>query len=471
MRIIEIAAEFAPLIKAGGLGDVLVGLSRELTRLGEEVEVIIPMHDQIPLNLLSGLKKETPSFTVLEGNQEISNTMWSAQFENIQLHLLNPAHPKKYFQRDNIYGYDDDAPRYLYFSRAVAEYLKNRKQPIDILHLHDWHTAAIGSMIPNLAKKIVLNIHNLNYQGKCGKKDLEAVGIVNLQKYIGDLPDSYNILKGGIAEADAIVPVSPTYAKEILTPEYGCGLANFLKTQKEKIFGILNGIDETLWNPATDPDLKAHFNPSDPLKKIALAKQKNREDLAQRFHLQGAPWVGAITRITPQKGPEFLEAAIELTIKQGGVFLLLGSSPIPKLQHHFEHLKHHYKGNPQVHLELHFDESLAHQLYAALDLILVPSHFEPCGLAQMIGMHYGTVPLVRETGGLKDTVFHKKNGFTFKEATLEAFTKALNLAFSTDLKQLIQAGLQTDFSWKQPTEKYLSLFERVLAISIDVVNR
>jgi len=251
MHIVHIAAEFAPLVKAGGLGEVLIGLSRALTSLGEKVDVIIPKYDLIPTNLLSNLQKEVPHFTAYEGSQEISNTMWSAQFENINLHLLEMHHPQKYFNRGEIYGFPDDVPRFLYFSKATVEYLKIKQLPIDILHLHDWHTAAIAPLIRDSIKvhSIALSIHNLEHQGKCGIKDLEAIGLSGsaLSKCHGAdsrYPDSYNTLKGGIESSDAIIPVSPTYAKEILTHQYGCGLDPILSKRKSHIYGILNGIDE-----------------------------------------------------------------------------------------------------------------------------------------------------------------------------------------------------------------------------------
>jgi len=439
---------------------------------------IIPKYDFLELGQLTQLAQEIPHFSVREGSQEISNTMWSAHYEQINLHLLEMHHPLNYFKRGKIYGFNDDVPRFLYFSKAVTEYLKIKNRPIDIIHIHDWHTAAISSLIRDYPKapKIVLSLHNLEYQGKCGARDLEAIGITNetLEKYDGKDPiyrDSYNALKGGIEEADAIVPVSLTYAKEILTPQYGCGLDSVLLKQKAKIVGILNGIDETLWDPSTDPHLKAHFKPTDSLEKIKFAKKENQTFLEKHFALKapkGAPWVGAITRIVAQKGPEFLEAAIEPTLKNGGVFALLGSSPIPEMQQHFEKLKKHYKNNRQVLLHFDFDETLAHQLYAAFDFILLPSHFEPCGLAQLIGMHYGATPIVRSTGGLKDTVFDAQNGYTFEEPTIQAFIQTLNRAMELKKKDpskhdlIMSNGLKSDFGWQKPTQHYLTLYQNLL---------
>ena len=484
MHIVQIAAEFAPLAKAGGLGEVIVGLSRELTRTQQSVEVILPKYDVLPLELLSNLKLEIPHFITREGHQEISNSVWSAEFENIQLRLIEMHHPANYFKRGSIYGFNDDVPRFLYFAKAAAEYLAIKQQPIDILHLHDWHAAGVALLARGKFKErlqvgaIALSIHNLEYQGKCGAHDLEAIEIAGewLQACHGNEPahpNSYNVLKGGITVVDRIIPVSPTYAHEILTPEFGFGLETVLSQYTSKMVGILNGIDQTLWNPATDPHLAIHFAKQDAVQSIFRAKQETQNLLSKRFGLKGAPWVGTITRLVPQKGPEFIEAAIEKTIEQGGVFALLGSSPIPEMQHHFEAVKARYQNHPQVLLHLTFDEALAHQLYAALDFILVPSHFEPCGLSQMIGMQYGAIPIVRSTGGLKDTVFDSEdknrwNGFVFQKPLISDFLAALQRAFGVktahpeQYAEIMKQGLNADFSWQTPTQKYIALFLEML---------
>lgn len=483
MHIIQVAAEFAPLIKAGGLGEVLVGLSRQLSASNHRVDVILPKYDFIPLELLANLKLEIANFTTWENSREIKNTMWSAEFENIHLHLLEPHHPANYFNRGKIYGFEDDVPRFLYFCKATIEYLKIKQFPIDILHLHDWHAAPAAALarehLPPTS--IALSIHNLEHQGKCGAHDLIRIGLHDqrLKKFQCDqYPDSFNSLKGGIEECDAIIPVSPTYAKEILTAQYGFGLDSTLLKHQHKIRGILNGIDEILWNPDKDHFLEAKFNPSGPLPKVIDAKKKNQDSLAKRFGIKGpkdAPWIGTITRIVHQKGPEFLEAAIEQTIQNGGIFALLGSSPIPKMQSHFEQLKMRYKSHSQVFLHLDFDEELAHQLYAALDFILLPSHFEPCGLTQLIGMHYGAIPIVRSTGGLKDTVFEKtsltkQNGYVFEGLEippfLEKITEAVRVMKTEPQRhaQIMSNGLKSDFGWEKPAKEYLELYRNLIRL-------
>ncbi len=476
MRIIHLAAEFAPIAKAGGLGEVVLGLSRELTRAGHNVEIIIPKYDFINLPKLPEIKLEVPNFKCV-GHP---NAMWSSKVEECNLHLLEARHPSGYFHREKIYGCEDDTARFTYFSRACLEYLNLKKEPIDILHLHDWHTSLCAPMVKDLFKElnvkaIFLSIHNIEYQGKCAVFDLDAVGLNGAQYLTKEklqddnpkYPKSINLLKGGIVYADAVVPVSPTYAKEILEPAFGFNLNATLRKFPAKIKGILNGIDTVLWDPANDTHLQNRYT----IESRSTGKENNR--LSFPVDRTKKPWIGAITRLVPQKGPELIEEAIKTTLELGGCFLLLGSSPIPKIQQHFDQLKQKYKKNNQVFLHYHYDELLAHQLYAALDFLVVPSHFEPCGLTQLIAMRYGTIPIVRLTGGLKDTVFdcedakiplQMRNGFTFQEPTKASFNAAIKRAVQLFQKEpatfqsLIRRDMLSDFSWKKPTQEYLKLY-------------
>jgi starch synthase len=480
MRIVHIAAEFAPIAKAGGLGEVVLGLSKESSKAAN-VEVIIPKYDFIDTSKLSDVRIENPYFKCLNN----INAMWTARFEGCSLRLLEARHPAGYFHRKKIYNCEDDVARFLYFSRACLEYLLLKNEPIDVLHLHDWHTAICAPMVKDLfsrlkVKSIVLSIHNVEYQGKCAVSDLNAIGMDGayylkqdrLQDDDPQYPDTINLLKGAIVYSDAVVAVSPSYAKEILTPKYGFNLNTTLKKVRKKVSGILNGIDTESWNPSTDRYLKRNYT--------VESVQKGKDAHKKCFPVSGStPWVGAITRLVPQKGPELLEEAIRKTVELGGSFLLLGSSPIPELQAQFDALKKKYKGNPQVFLHYEYDEAMAHLLYAALDLILVPSHFEPCGLTQLIGMRYGTVPIVHSTGGLKDTVFDcensaipvaRRNGFVFKEITKSSMNATLERAFHlfrkepVNFQSLIRRGMQSDFSWKKPALKYFRLYQKLQQI-------
>lgn len=491
MRIVQISTEFAPLAKAGGMGEVVVGLARELSLLGHKVDVIIPKYDFIDLKKLSQLKLEIADFKCVEKGQLYANAIWSALCEGCQLHLLEARHPAGYFYRGKIYGCDDDTQRFLYFCKAALEYLKLKGEEIDILHLHDWHSAACAILARDLfqlkIRSILLTLHNVEYQGKCATWDLDAIGLPGV-KYLTENklkdddpanPKTLNLLKGGLVYADGINTVSKSYAKEILTPQMGFHLDKTLRKLKHKLTGILNGIDLQLWDPTQDPHLPVHFPPSFSIEEAYATKEKIRAHLGKTLGIDLAkrPWVGAITRLAFQKGPEFLEAAIERSAYWGVTFLLLGSAPNPKIQARFDALKKKYQGKPQIFLHFEYDEALAHQIYGALDFILIPSHFEPCGLTQLIGMHYGVVPIARATGGLKDTIFDcedpsiptpVRNGFLFSEPTFDAMDQTIQRAlkvFREDkprFQNLILAGLKTDYSWEKPTQEYLKLYNSLL---------
>lgn len=485
MRIVQITAEFSPIAKAGGLGEMVLGLCRELTRLGQRVEIILPKYDFLDLSPLKNVTLEVPDFKSKIYKNLYANAMWSAEYEGCSLHLLETRHPAGYLHRNKIYGHPDDIARFLYFSLAILEYLKLQNQPIDVLHLHDWHFALIAILARDHfhlpIKKIVLTIHSAEYQGKCAAWDFDRIGLsgvhylTKLQDDNPNCPKTLNLLKGAILYSDLLTTVSPTYAKEVLTPKMGFYIDTVLRNTNKKLTGILNGIDQKFWDPAKDPYLLAHYDKDTSLQALLKAKQINREALQARFLLKNnLPWIGAITRLVTQKGPELLEEAIAEVIRLGGTFFLLGSSPDPKIQSHFEKLKIKYQGNPQALLYLSYDEGLAHLLYSALDFLIVPSHFEPCGLTQLIAMRYGTVPIAHATGGLKDTIIDcedlsmpikQRNGFLFTSATIPSMNAALKKAaniFHKDkplFQSLIRHGMNLNSSWEVPAQAYLRLYK------------
>ncbi|HSX25842.1 MAG TPA: glycogen synthase [Chlamydiales bacterium] len=496
MRIVQVAAEFSPIAKAGGLGEVVLGLSRELTRSPElDVEVIIPKYDFIDLSKISNLKMEVPDFKCVEKGSKHPNAMWSGKCEECNLHLLEARHHAGYFNRGKIYGCEDDISRFIYFSRAVLEYLKLKKQPIDILHLHDWHVALCAPLVRDLfandlqVKAILFTIHNSEYQGKCTFADLDVVGLKGAHYLVKEklqdddpaYPKGINLMKGGIVYADAVSAVSPTFAKELLVDK-GFHLESTFRKYRSKLTGILNGIDSKLWDPATDAYLTARYSAGSSLQTVQAAKQTNKNTLQKKFNLSDKkPWLGSITRLVPQKGPELIEEAMDQTLQMGGVFFLLGSSPDLKLQTHFEDLKAQYGKSHEVSLQLIYDDALSHQLYSALDFLIVPSHFEPCGLSQLIAMRYGTIPIVCATGGLKDTVFdcedpktpiELRNGFLFPKPTKESMNPALKRAFEFfhkdpgTFQSLIRRAMQRDSSWKKPAQEYMKLYQKIRTVKV-----
>ncbi len=495
MHIVHITSELAPVAKVGGLGDVIYGLSKELMRLGHTVEIILPKYDCLHYAELKNLKVEQKEVRFSDGTSMQDNTIWSADVHGLKILLVESHHTEHYFNRDVIYGCHDDVDRFLHFSKAAMEYLvKASKQP-DVIHLHDWPTAIIPLLYKEVYAKTgyqlggtVLTIHNMEHQGKCLPLQLNAIGLAG-ETYLSPekLQDpktltDINLLKGGIVYADAVTTVSPTYEKEIQTPIGGCGLDETLISHRKKLKGILNGIDEDFWNPEKDPYLiktyAAHGIDAKKLPRVLTGKKENKDHLKAHLGLKKseAPLVGVITRLVPQKSPELIKYAMQSTLKQGGQFILLGSTPIPSTHREFEELQAQLKNTGNAAILLDKDEALAHQIFAASDMLMIPSLFEPCGLTQLIALRYGTIPIVRVTGGLADTVFDRdtstrplaeRNGFTFDFPDTGGVEWALSRAiecYKNDKEKwssLMLNGMRKDFSWKHATPEYLSLYQEL----------
>ncbi len=496
MYIVHIVSEFAPIAKVGGLGDVIYGLSKETSKHKHKVEIIIPKYDCIDYGRLTHLKVENRELWSFEGHGRYNNTIWSAEVDNLKVTFIEPHHPNFYFSRGIIYGCPDDCDRFAYFSRAALEYLyKSEKWP-DAIHIHDWPTSLVALLYKEMyiplgmrVGGILLTIHNLEHQGRCPVNILNQVGLKG-EDYLdpekmqdSTYPDLINLLKGGIEYSDAINTVSPTYLKEIQTLSGGFGLDDALKRNQKKVTAILNGIDETYWNPQTDPHLVAHYstkkvNTTDKFTKILKAKAENKRQLRTHFGLkeEKAPIIGSVTRLVLQKGTDLIKHALERTLEKGGQFILLGSSPSIEQEKPFEELHKKLTKNKNVAICLDQNEALAHLIFAGSDMFIIPSIFEPCGLTQLIALRYGTVPIVRMTGGLADTVFdidtsHRpenvRNGFTFESADTLGVNEALDRAlhcWSKDQKKwhkIMRQGMNVDFSWSQEAPKYFAIYKQL----------
>ncbi len=497
MYIVHIASELAPVAKVGGLADVLYGLSKEQVRLGHTVEIILPKYDCMHFDQLQNLKVEFRELWSFDGPDRYNNTIWSANIDGLRVLLVEPHHPQYFFSRGVIYGCHDDIDRFTYFSRTAIEYLfKAGKQP-DILHVHDWPTAAVPllykEMYTALGYKVggtVLTIHNMEHQGRCHPSILNRIGLRG-ENYLSpdkmqdpSMPNLLNLLKGGIETADRVTTVSPNYEKEVQTPEGGFGLQDVLVQNRRKLKGILNGIDEEFWNPELDRFLiekyATHALTSEAqVEQMLERKAENKKQLRTHLGLKNdnAPIVAAVTRLVPQKGPHLIKHALTRTLGKGGQFVLLGSSPIPAMHQEFEELQRHYQESGQAAVLLDKDEALAHLIFAAADMLIIPSLFEPCGLTQMIALRYGTVPIARRTGGLADTVFDvdtslkpllERNGYTFDFPDAEGVNWALDRAlhdFKSERKKwlaLLMHGMRVDFSWKHAAPEYLSLYQEAI---------
>lgn len=497
MHIVHIASELAPLAKVGGLADVLLGLSRELSWKGHDVDIIIPKYDCMDSNEIRDLSVDMPDVrSFYEGNWH-PNVVWIGWVENLKVYFIEPHHPKHFFDRGCFYGCEDDIERYLYFSRTALEFLLQRGINPDIIHLHDWQTAIIAPLYYNIFQelgftkpKIVFTIHNLEYQGKCSPESLDRIGL-DSHEYLTESkmqdpasPNTINLLKGGIVYADFITTVSPNYAWEVKTPEGGRGLDKTIIQHQDKFIGILNGIDYSYWNPEIDRYLPAHFSSREipnskkdrnTIDKKAFIKKLLRERLMlAEVH---RPIIGCIARLVPQKGIEMIKHAILHVVEKGGQFVLLGTSPIQSINSEFHALKHYFADHPHIHLILHHQEELAHLIYAGSDMFIVPSIFEPCGLTQMIAMKYGSIPIVRKTGGLADTVFdvdysglkfEETNGFTFDYPDAAGIDSALDRALRywhdepDKWRKLMINAMNIDFSWNKSSDAYLDIYKKLI---------
>lgn len=493
MHIIHIASELAPLAKVGGLADVLLGLCRELSWKGHDVDIIIPRYDCIDSNEIRDLaivQNELLSFYEGEWHQ---NTVWMGWVENLRVYFIDPHHPRYFFNRGCFYGCEDDVERYLYFSRTAMEFLFKQHLKPDILHIHDWQTAIIPLLYKEIYRemgfgetKFVFTIHNFEYQGKCASHNLDQIGLKG-SEYLTEetlldplYPDLINLLKGGFVYSDFITTVSPTYAREVFSSEGGRGLEKTVQRFKDKFAGILNGVDYSYWNPEIDRYLPTHFSSRE-----MPANKKDRNTLDKKGYIKRLlreklmlsedhrPIIGSVTRLVPQKGVELIKGAISYTLHKGGQFVMLGSTTITGILNEFQQIKHQFMEDPNVHLTLHHQEELAHLIFAASDMFIVPSIFEPCGLTQLIALKYGSIPIVRRTGGLADTIFdidhsgrpfEETNGFTFDNPDMKSLEITLDRAFDCwfnhpeKWRKLMINGMNIDFSWNKSSDEYFKIY-------------
>lgn len=458
MRILFCASEVVPFAKTGGLADVAGALPLALEELGQEVIITLPGYKAI----------DDSKFRIQRVKENISS---SSIGKNTKVYFIKND---KYFNRDGLYGdkkedYKDNLDRFSYYCRATLDLLKEIEFRPDIVHCHDWQAALIILFLKTkyvthpFYKDIrtLFTIHNIGYQGLFPKEEFPKLGIdwkffsVDMLEFYGKI----NLLKGGIVSSNIINTVSPTYSSQIQTKEFGYGLEGVLSKRSQDVFGILNGLDYSIWNPQDDRFIIKNYS----LQSIE-DKYKNKEDLQKICKLpfkKDVPLFGIVSRLAEQKGFDLLAGAIEQICKMNLQLVILGTGD---LKYHLL-LEDIVKKYPQtISLHLKFDDALAHKIYAGSDIFLMPSKYEPCGLGQMISLKYGTVPLVFKTGGLADTVT-EDNGFVFdkykKEYLMKAMQKAIML-FKDKKKwtELMQRGMQYNFSWAESAKKYIKLYER-----------
>ena len=439
MKVLFVSFESLPFVKTGGLADVVYALPKALDNKEFEVRVVMPMFKSIKEQYYDGMKFLDHIY-VRSGFINEEADIYSYINEGIEYLFIDND---TYFNRDGVYGYADDAARFSFFNVAVLEMMIKLDYYPDICHEHDYHTAVLPALCKiryNQIEKIrrikhILTIHNLAYQGEYDKQVLfDYLGFDYHYYENGDLRfnDYCNFMKIGIVYADFVTTVSKTYAEEIQTPELGCKLDVILKYRHDDLYGIVNGIDCDSFNPATDPSIFKNYS----LRNYIAGKRENKRSLQYRLGLEERPdvlLIGMVSRLTFQKGADIFLGAIQDILHQDVQVAVLGTGE-SKHEYSFKMLENENKSRFVYYSG--YNEALAHAMYAGLDLLVMPSLFEPCGISQLIAMRYGTLPLVRETGGLKDTVeplneyTNTGNGFSFREYSSHDFLNIFNYAYA-----------------------------------------
>lgn len=468
MRIVLAAAEVAPYAKVGGLADVVGSLPQALASLGHEVAVYLPLHGAID-RARYGIPDGGPVRSVPYGRSHVRVTYPSVVRDGVR--IVFTASPR--IGRDKVYGAPDDAKRYALFARAVAEDLAHG-DGVDVVHAHDWHAALLIAMVAGPYRRAlrraatVFTIHNLAYQGH-SKNDL--LGLVGLPKkrLAVESPGWVNPMARAIASADIVSTVSERYAEEILTPEFGSGLQELLTSRRDDVWGVVNGIDVDVFDPATDRHIPARYSAADDRGK-AQDKAALQKELGLAISTR-TPLLGVIGRLVEQKGIDILTPVAPDILRTGAQIVVLGTGE-PRYEAIWKELGERHPGTLSV--TLGFDAALAQRIYAGCDMFLMPSRFEPCGLGQLISFRYGTVPVVRSVGGLADTVSdadadrHRGTGYAFSDYTAPALADAVHRAIRAYRDEaswgaLRRRVMKLDHSWTASAKRYAEMYDAARA--------
>lgn len=472
MKVLFASSEAYPFAMSGGLADVAGALPKALRRRLVGCRVVMPLYSSIREDL-----KEKMTFicsiTVPVSWRRQYCGIFEAHIDGVIYYLIDNQY---YFKRDGLYGHYDDAERFAFFSRAVLEIIPHIGFKPDIIHCNDWQTAMVPVYLNEYYRenpifsdiKTVFTIHNIQYQGKYGHELYsDVLGLPEGREGIVEYDNCVNLMKGAIQCADKITTVSPTYSREILDPYYSHGLDNILKEFTFKLTGIVNGIDYDVYNPETDEMIYKNFSVSDMSGK-AYNKKCLQKDLGlpQRADV---PIIGMVTRLVKHKGIDLVKCVFEELLKADLQFVILGSGEW-EFETFFHEMAQRYPD--KVGLKLGFDTNLAHKIYAGSDLFLMPSNSEPCGLAQLVALRYGTVPIVRETGGLNDTIKDsgdgEGNGFTFSNYNAHDMQNTVwrALAGYSDKKGwdiLRKRAMECNNSWSASANAYIRLYKEIIA--------
>ena len=470
MKILFAASEALPFIKVGGLGDVMGALPKELVKKGIDARVVIPMYSVMAQKMRDMCKFEKFFYFSL-GWRSCYCGIFSAQADGVTYYLIDN---EQYFKRGGTYGEFDDAERFAFFSKAVLEILPQIDFFPDIIHANDWHTALVPvyldtqyRSIPGYGSiKTVFSIHNIEFQGKYDMSILESVfGIYPSQRSLLEFDGCINLMKGAIECSNIVTTVSRTYAEEILDPYFSFGLHPILEARKYKLHGIVNGIDTELFNPETDVNIKTNYSV-----KTRGSKRFDKKALQQEVglpELPNVPVLGLVTRLTPQKGIDLFEPILAELMEMDVQVVVLGNG-YADYENYFKYCDYTY--HDKFRAMIKFSAPLAQRIYAGADIFLMPSKSEPCGLAQMIAMRYGTIPVVHAVGGLKDTVIPfnpetgEGTGVTFQSFNagdmLDAIRRAIDIWKDKEQRKAIMLNAMSgDYSWNASAEEYRELYE------------
>jgi starch synthase len=476
MKILIVASEVTPFAKTGGLADVIGSLPVALKRLGHDVRIIMPFYRSVKSGG-GGIRKGRKSVDIAVNDAVIKGYLRAGDLHGIPVYFVEN---REYFDREALYGtasadYPDNPERFAFFCRAVLAFIKKLDFRPEIIHCNDWQTALIPLLLRHELKAdpfyhkaaTVYTIHNLAYQGLFPKDVLRKMGLDSSYFTADKIEDrgKVNLMKGGILNADVISTVSPTYCREIQTPAQGCGMEENLRQRARYLYGIINGIDVTRWNPETDRNIYRNYSATAP-----AGKKINKQELRSHLGLEprDVPLIGMVSRMVAQKGFDLLEELLP-RFEAGDLDLVVLGSGEEKYQ---RALVAAGERSRNIVVRTGFNNLLDHRIYAGSDLFLMPSRYEPCGLSQLIALRYGSVPVVRKTGGLADTVkdaaLRNGTGFVFEEDTAEAFWEAIRRALALyaepeQWKKIVRRGMTTDVSWNASVLQYEELYRTALA--------
>lgn len=481
MKILLASSEVHPYSKTGGLGDMIGAMGKALARAGHQVGVVTPLYSGI-LEQFPGIRRVDWNFDLPLGARRVQAELWTLEpAERLTIYFI---HQPAFYDRASLYqengaAYSDNAERFIFFSKCVVHLARYLPWQPEIVHVNDWQVALVPLLMRHESRAagwgkpppVCMTIHNLAYQGVFPRAayDLTNLPLDYFYPEGAEYHGFLNCLKGGIAFADVITTVSPRYAREITTEEFGHGLDGLLRKRQARLFGILNGVDYEEWNTTHNPFLKHPYSVS-----RMAGKKANKLDLQGELGLppnSSLPLFGTITRLADQKGMDIELGALEEMLSADIQFVLLGSGA-PTYERAFQNLAIRHPA--KVAVRIGYDQGLSHRIEAGCDFFLMPSRFEPCGLNQMYGLRYGTIPIVRTTGGLDDSVvdatqgLNRADGIKFAEYSAPALAKAMRKALAIYshpnlLQRYRRNAMKADFSWEHTVAEYMKVYQMAKA--------